>query len=196
MFRDDYNKEELQVDLGRYSETPFEKTKAFRENEQRVKKCLTYLGIKDKYMLDHFYPGFHKALESKTREHIKVAEDRAGQDDEPDALGQEQENMFYYTWVDNARSAGGASASAKPFTRTQALSPYIPASSESQPKRLKVCKFEEHELEMMCYKAFREEKASWRLIQRQKDERPNPYLEPVATAEASAQVQENKHQKE
>jgi len=35
-----------------------------------VKKCLNYLGIKDRYMLDHFYPGFQKALESKTKQNI------------------------------------------------------------------------------------------------------------------------------
>lgn len=58
-----YN-ELLQVDL---QNMKIKKSKTWRENEQKVKKCLNFLGIKDKYMLDHFYPGFQLALENKAR---------------------------------------------------------------------------------------------------------------------------------
>lgn len=62
--------EELRVDLHCREMANFKKSKTWRENEQKVKKCLNYLGIKDRYMLDHFYPGFQKALESKTKQNI------------------------------------------------------------------------------------------------------------------------------
>jgi len=52
-----------------------EKRKNDHIREQKLKKCLTYLGIKEEYMLDHFHPGFHQALENKTKQ--RLAEKKA-----------------------------------------------------------------------------------------------------------------------
>ena len=41
-------------------------TKARAEKEEKVKKCLNYLGIKETYILDHLDSNFQKALEKKT----------------------------------------------------------------------------------------------------------------------------------
>ena len=57
-----------------------------------------------------------------------------------------------------------------------------PAHPNERPKRLKVCKFNDQELQTMCSKAFKNEKEEWKLIQRIKDERRGPYIEPVYTA--------------
>ena len=52
-----------------------QKTKADKEGEQKLQKCLDFLGIKDKYMLDMYDPNFKKDLEEKTRE--RLAESKA-----------------------------------------------------------------------------------------------------------------------
>jgi len=44
---------------------------------------------------------------------------------------------------------------------------------------LKVCKFKDSELQMMCSKAFRSEKEDWRMIQCEKDNKAHPYNERV-----------------
>ena len=58
-----------------------------------------------------------------------------------------------------------------------------------EPKRLKVCKFNDQELQMMCYRSFQNEKAEWKKIQRLKDQKTCPYMEPVAAAEVSVLMQ-------
>ena len=61
-----YNKkDDLLVDV--QNDNNFKKTKKFKEQESKLKKCLNFLGIKDKYMLDHFYPNFEIAIELKTK---------------------------------------------------------------------------------------------------------------------------------
>jgi hypothetical protein len=39
-----------------------------------------------------------------------------------------------------------------------------PNHPNDHPKRLKVCKFRDDELQMMCHKSFKEEKQQWRQI--------------------------------
>ena len=66
---------------------------------------------------------------------------------------------------------------------------------ESQePKRLKVCKFNDQELQMMCYRSFQNAKAEWKELQRLKDKKTCPYMEPVEVAEVSTLVQQHKTQ--
>jgi hypothetical protein len=54
---------------------PIQKTKSDKEGEQKLKKCLNFLGIKEKYMLDMYDPNFKRDLEDKTME--KLAEVKA-----------------------------------------------------------------------------------------------------------------------
>lgn len=60
------------------------------------------------------------------------------------------------------------------MNRTDALSEGGPLQLRKndeahEPKRLKVCKFNDAELQMMCYRSFENEKAEWKQIQALKD---------------------------
>jgi len=48
-----------------------EKTKVMVQKEQKLQKCLNYLGIKETYMIDHLDPNFQQALESKTKNKLR-----------------------------------------------------------------------------------------------------------------------------
>ena len=48
------------------------KAKDKAQHEQKVKKVLNYLGIKDDQMLDHMDPKFQSALEKKTTEKLRA----------------------------------------------------------------------------------------------------------------------------
>lgn len=47
------------------------KSRTIKKQEKGLSKVLKYLGIKDKYMMDHFYPEFHAALERKIEARLK-----------------------------------------------------------------------------------------------------------------------------
>lgn len=63
-----------------------------------------------------------------------------------------------------------------------------------EPKRLKISKFNDQELQMMCYRSFQNEKAEWKKIQKFKDQKTHPYMESVAAAGVSGLVQQHKQQ--
>ena len=170
------------------------KTKSDRDREQALKKCLTYLGIKDQYMLDNFDPNFKQALEQKTRE--KLAEMKVGQPTyEGEAFitapKEEPQRHFYIEKYATDKSAHAApSKKLVPISRSLAkVGPngslvkveqtQFPNHPNEQPKRLKVCKFKDEELNMMCSKAFNLEKEQWREIQYRKDTKAHPYNERV-----------------
>jgi 16S rRNA G966 N2-methylase RsmD len=61
------DEEILRVDL-----KPIEKrSKSLLKQEDKLKKALRYVGVKDNYLLDHLDPNFHKELVKKTKEKLE-----------------------------------------------------------------------------------------------------------------------------
>lgn len=55
------------------------------------------------------------------------------------------------------------------------------------PKRLKICKFKDDELQMMCGKNFKTQRSEWDLIQKRKDEKGMRYQESIEQASLQKQ---------
>ena len=55
-----------------------------------------------------------------------------------------------------------------------------PSNPNEQPKRLRVCKFQEDELEWMCGKNIKRERQEWGLILHQKEQKDPTYFEKVS----------------
>ena len=71
--KNDLKDEDLRIDMPARARK-HKKSAALKRNEKNLARCLNYLGIKDRYMLDHFYPEFHAALEKKIEQKIRQDE--------------------------------------------------------------------------------------------------------------------------
>ena len=64
------NVNEFDDDALRVNLKPLKRTKSFTNKEEKLKKALRYIGVKDNYLLDHLDPNFHPELVKKTKEKI------------------------------------------------------------------------------------------------------------------------------
>lgn len=168
--REDLKDEDLKIDMPARTRTK-KKSAALKRNVKNLGRCLKYLGIKDRYMMDHFYPEFHAALEKKIEEKIAREEQQEkevkGGPDVDDAnmalVVRGQDKRYKWVAVNEPERATAhrmhsePAVKRQPFSRKAFLTEHDDQKlraleEEQQPKRLKICKFEDTQLHAMFKK--------------------------------------------
>ena len=70
-----------------------------------------------------------------------------------------------------------------------------PNHPNDKPKRLKVSKFKDEELQLMCGRKFESELKEWKLIQKSKDTKACPYIEKISQADMDKDMYKTKIEK-
>ena len=168
----DYNHADLRVNLPNNQE----KSKATLLKEQKLSKALNFLGIKETYMIDHLDPNFQRALEEKTQSKIKDLKLMKPTYEEQGVLSapvKEEPQRHYYIEKYSSRNPTGQKL--VPMSRTIARvgsqgalvhveKSQYPNHPNDKPKRLKVSKFQDDELQLMCGRKFESELKEWKMI--------------------------------
>lgn len=149
------------------------------EKQTRVRACLDYLGIEDTRLLDNYKPLTHTKIIVPKTEEVAVYRPEEG------TFPTEVMTHFFIDKYPGdleakklmpiSRSLVRIDGEVMRLEKTQ-----FPAHENDQPKRLKVAKFDDNELELICDKRLSHERHQWMLILADKVEKDPTYLEKVS----------------